>query len=74
MLLKFDEQDQKALRILGFSIDNTPNGELAELRGEMKLEIWRSDNDQLALMITLPAGGEITAMIPHSTLHGATED
>ena len=74
MLLKFDEQDQKALRILGFSIDNTPNGELAELRGEMKLEIWRSDNDQLALMITLPAGGEITAMIPHATLHGATED
>jgi hypothetical protein len=27
-MLKFDEQDQKALRILGFSIDNTRTGSL----------------------------------------------
>jgi hypothetical protein len=74
MLMPFDEHDQQALRILGFTIAVTAGGEFAKLEGEMKIYITRSGDDRLTLAIRLPRGGEIAAIIPRGILHEAGED
>jgi hypothetical protein len=69
MLMPFDEHDQEALRILGFAITVSPlGGELAVLKGKMKIYIKRSGDDRLSLAIRLPGGGEIAAIIPREIL------
>lgn len=71
--MPFDEQDQEALRILGFTIVVDPDGEGAVVKGETKIEIYRHGEDRLDLVITLPSGAEIAAIIPREILHEAAE-
>ena len=66
MLMPFDEHDQQALRILGFTIAVTAGGEFAKLEGEMKIYITRSGDDRLSLAIRLPRGGENTDSCAHA--------
>jgi len=62
--MAFDEQDQEALRILGFTIAFHRGGfEMATLRGEMTIEITQGGDDQLALVIKLPVGHEFCALV-----------
>jgi hypothetical protein len=46
----------------------TRNGELAVVEGKSKIEIWRSSEDRVALVITLPNGREIAAYVPRKIL------
>jgi hypothetical protein len=50
----FDELDQAGLRVLGFTIDVTRDGELAFVAGQMQVLLHRSGiyADQLTLIIT----------------------
>ena len=60
-LAPFDELDQAGLRVLGFTIDVTRDGELAFVAGQMQVLLHRSDKsgeDWLTLIITLPNGRE----------------
>jgi hypothetical protein len=70
----FDEQDQEALRILGFNFLINRTDDYAALAGEMKIEIHRSGENKLALVITLPNGREIGALVPREILHEALLD
>jgi hypothetical protein len=47
MLKPFDEQDAETLRLLGFTISVTHDGERAVVEGKSKIEIWRSSEDQV---------------------------
>jgi len=74
MLTQFDEEDQEALRILGFTITIMPGeSEMAALSGDMQVAIQRSGEDQLALVITLPNGREIAALTLRELLHEALD-
>ena len=42
-LAPFDELDQAGLRVLGFTIDVTRDGELAFVAGQMQVLLHRSD-------------------------------
>jgi hypothetical protein len=66
--MKFDDQDRTALRALDdFTIAPiSPDGEVATVKGEMKVEFARLAYDggsQLYLTITLPSGEEFEVMI-----------
>ena len=61
--MRFNTQDQEALRILGFTVATTRDGEVAFLEGEMRISIIRGAG-RLSMAITLPGGGEIAAIIP----------
>jgi len=72
--MAFDEHDQEALRILGFTIATHPGGfEMATLRGEMTIEITQGGDDQLALVIKLPVGHEFCALVRRGDLHESAE-
>jgi hypothetical protein len=72
--MRFDAQDEEALRILGFIIAIDSNTEVAILKGEMTISIIRNAQGDFSLAITLPGGREIAAMIPRALLHEAAED
>jgi hypothetical protein len=70
--MRFEAQDNEALRILGFTIVVDSKTEVAILKGEMTISINRNaQGDRLSIAITLPGGGEIAAMIPRALLHEA---
>jgi hypothetical protein len=68
VLTPFNEQNTAHLSVLGFTISATRNGERALFTGESNIEITRSGDDQLALVITMPGGREIAAYIPREVL------
>jgi hypothetical protein len=70
--MRFNTQDQEALRILGFTVATTRDGEVAFLEGEMRISIIRGAG-RLSMAITLPGGGEIAAIIPPAVLLEAAE-
>jgi hypothetical protein len=74
-LKPFEQLDTEALRILGFTISVTRDGELAAVKGEMKAEIYRSGDelDQFVLVVTLPCGEGFVATLPRDELRDAIE-
>ena len=70
--MRFNTQDQEALRILGFTVATTRDGEVAFLECEMRISIIRGAG-RLSMAITLPGGGEISAIIPPAVLLEAAE-
>ena len=72
-LKPFDEQDEEALRTLGFTISVTRDGEFAMVKGVMTVGVNLTINERLVLAITLPNGREIAALISRETLRDAGE-
>ena len=72
----FDELDQAGLRVLGFTIDVTRDGELAFVAGQMQVLLHRSGicADQLTLIITLPNGREFVAHAPRDELKDIADE
>ena len=72
----FDELDQAGLRVLGFTIDVTRDGELAFVAGQMQVLLHRSGiyADQLTLIITLPNGREFVAHAPRAELKDIADE
>ena len=75
-LAPFDELDQAGLRVLGFTIDVTRDGELAFVAGQMQVLLHRSSivADQLTLIITLPNGREFVAHAPRDELKDIADE
>ena len=75
-LAPFDELDQAGLRVLGFTIDVTRDGELAFVAGQMQVLLHRSGicADQLTLIITLPNGREFVAHAPRDELKDIADE
>ena len=76
-LAPFDELDQAGLRVLGFTIDVTRDGELAFVAGQMQVLLHRSDKsgeDWLTLIITLPNGREFVAHAPRDELKDIADE
>jgi hypothetical protein len=72
----FDELDQAGLRVLGFTIDVTRDGELAFVAGQMQILLHRSGigADLLTLIITLPNGREFVAHAPRDELKDIADE
>ena len=75
-LAPFDELDQAGLRVLGFTIDVTRDGELAFVAGQVQVLLHRSGicADQLTLIITLPNGREFVAHAPRDELKDIADE